>query len=802
MAADTKRLYLGIFLISVATLVLEIGLTRLLSVAFWHHFAFLVISIALFGLAASGTYLTLRPSTSKLEDSLSTYSLLFSLTALGGFVIINMLPFDPFRFFLDKTHVLLIIFYYILLSLPFFFFGLCISLSFTGKPEDSGRIYFANLSGSGIGALIVLWLFIPFGGGGVLLISALTALIASIVFSKKKLGLAASAMAVFILIYIISPSSLEINISPYKPFNLALLYPDSRVISTEWNSISRVDVIESGYVRYAPGLSLAYQAELPPQLGLVVDGSGVSAVTAYKGTSVEFTRHLTSALPYSLKPGVHALVIESGGGLEALLAVSNRAKSVKVLESNPLIIKTLRDLDEFSPVLADPNVEFVEADARSYLQIRNESFDVIEIGLSSSAPASSTGVYALTENYLFTVEAFKDYLKHLSEDGFLSITRRLEPPPREALRTVAIAYEALKELGHKNPENHIAAIRSLSTITILIKPTPLSRDDLKGIRDFSHAKRFDIVYLPELREEETNIYNRFPIDQYHASIKGYLEAEDKKAFGKSYLFEISPPRDEKPFFYQFFKPDRLGETYKSVGEKWQVFLEGGFILYLLLLQAGILCLILVFGPLLALKKYPQTTMRASWPLTFFFLLGIGFMFIEIPLIQKFILYLGKPIYAISSVLFSILIFSGIGSYYTSLSQPTPDHLRRRISFLVVLAILYMFFLTPLLNSARFNNLTLRLIASSLFLAPIGLLMGMPLPTAIRLLKGRRQRIIPWVWAANGSASVLGSVLAVIVAMEIGFTGVVALAMLSYALANLAVVKAFAPRQQEEQTEPL
>jgi hypothetical protein len=794
-------IYIGIFLISTAALMFEIALTRVLSVAFWHHFAFLVISTALFGIAASGTYLTLKPSNRELKDSLSLYAMLFSISAVGSYTIINLIPFDPFRFFLDKTHILLILLYYLLLATPFFFFGLCIAISFAKKPGDSGKIYFSNLTGSGIGAIGVLGLFKPLGGFRVLVFSALIGLTSAFIFSKKRKLFNGIVLLILLALLLIPSSTVEINMSPYKPLKLALLYPNSKLISTEWNSISRVDVLESGFVRYAPGLSLTYQEPLPKQIGIAVDGTGLSAITEFNGTPLKFTRYLTSATPYTLNTTENALIIEPGGGLEIIEALSNNVSSITTLESNPLIIEILLELQDFTSIYKDSRVKVIEADARSFLELNRNKYDIIVIGLSSSSPVSSTGVYALTENYLFTVEAFKDYLDHLSEDGILSVTRRLEPPPRESLRTISIALQAHEELDTKAPEKHIATLRSLGTITILIKKSPFTPTEIERIKNFATTRRFDLVYLPGLNTSDVNLYNKFTIDPYHNTLTRLIKEDSRPDFYESYLFDVKPTWDKNPFFFQFFRLDKVFETYDTVGGKWQIFLEGGFILYLLLIQATILCFIFIMLPLsrhIAGKAHRPKNLGC---LTYFFAIGLGFMFIEISLIQRFILYLGKPVYAISTVLFSLLVFSGLGSLYVSKWPPTLDRLKLVLSLLVITILIYLFFI-PLFSSIKVTDIKVRYLITILALAPLGFLMGMPLPTGIRLIERIDIKLIPWSWAVNGSASVLGSIAAVIIALNSGFPQVIALASATYALSLVAAIITFAPLQQVEQIEHL
>jgi hypothetical protein len=642
----------------------------------------------------------------------------------------------------------------------------------------------------------VLGLFTSFGGSGVLVFSALLGIGSSFLFSAKR-RLLNAIVALTLLAFLLSPiSALELNMSPYKSLNQALRYPDSRLISTKWNSISRVDVLESGYVRYAPGLSLKYQENLPSQLGIAVDGGGISAITEYGGSPLDFTSYLTSTAPYFLKQGGKVLVVESGGGLEIIQALSNGASKVIVLESNPLVIETVMKMQGFSAVYTDPRVEVEEAEVRSYLDLQDEKFDIIEIGLYTAAPTSSTGVYALTENYVFTVEAFKAYLGHLKDDGIISLTRWLQPPPRESLRTISIAVEAMNELGIASPEANVAVLRSLGTITILIKKEPLSQKDIVNLKEFTRSRGFDTVYLPGIQESDVNLFIRFPMDHYYRSINELLTTSNREEFYESYLFDLRPTRDENPFFFQFLRPDRLKETYKDMGQKWQIFVEGSYIVYILLLQAFLLCLFFILLPLTRIKGRFDEYTKNIGPLSYFFLIGVGFMFVEIPLIQKFILFLGKPVYAISTVLFGILIFSGLGSFYTSRAVITLKGWRHIVILLGVIILFYLLLLPVFFSNFPFTDIRIRYLASVIGLAPIGFLMGMPLPLGIKFLEKKRRKIIPWAWAANGSASVLASILAVILAMHTGFSEVIFLASIAYALSLLSITLFAPPRLGE------
>ncbi|MFQ5800966.1 MAG: hypothetical protein ACE5HH_04530, partial [Candidatus Hydrothermarchaeales archaeon] len=423
---------------------------------------------------------------------------------------------------------------------------------------------------------------------------------------------------------------------------------------------------------------------------------------------------------------------------------------------------------------------------------------IIQLGLSTGAPASSTGVYALTENYLFTVEAFKEYLEHLPSNGILSITRWLRPPPRESLRTVSLALAAVKELNGDAPEKNIAILRSWGTITVLVKKTAWTREEIEKIKEFAESRRFDLVYVPGILESEVNIYNRFSKDEYYHTINALLTAAKREDFYESYLFDVSPTRDENPFFFHFFKPDRLKETYKSTGEKWQVFIEGGYIVYIILIQALLLCFLFILLPLAGFKGRIAKTPRTLGIIFYFFLIGLAFMLVEIPLIQRFILFLGNPVYAVSTVLFGLLVFSGIGSLYTGRLLTSVGYLRYIVMLLFATVLFYLLFLPWFFGIGLTINMSLKYIVSVLALAPLGFLIGMPLPIGIRLVEKIDSELIPWAWAANGSASVLGSILAVIIAMHTGFSHVMGLASFAYVLSLAGAITAFAPHQQREQ----
>ncbi len=775
-------IYAGIFLISVATLMLEISLTRVFSVSQWYHFAFMVISIALLGIAASGSFLSVFPSLFERNISklLTIFSTLFSLSCIFSFLIINQIPFDPFQIIWSHEQMLYLAVSYFVLAIPFFLFGLCISTVLTKMAENVSKIYFFNLVGSGIGCLLAVCAFSLLSSNVIVLASLLGALAAfffSLNFSRK-VSCFITALAI-ILTFLLLGTPMEINMSPYKSLNTALKYPDATILSTNWNSFSRVDVIKSPAVRYAPGLSFEYRKQLPLQLGITIDGNSLSAVTTYDNlSSLDFIEYLPTSLPYELKEEQKVLIIEPGGGLDVLTALYNGARSVTVVEMNPLVVDAIKsDYNGFSGNFFQNKKVILEIDeGRSFVRRTKENYDVIQVSLTGDVITGTAGIYGLSENYLYTTDAFEDYYNHLEDNGTLVITRWLEHPPKETPRLVSLAVAMLS--NHESaPENHIAIIRSYVTTTFLLKKSEFSDEDIKKIKEFCKKNKYDLVYIPGINSSEVNLYNRFPEPYFYEMTENILSGENQY---EDYLFDISPVGDDRPFFFNFFRWKKIVPLYESMGKKWVPLFEGGFLVVAVFAQALILSTILIFLPLYSFKRIKTRIAGKARILTYFFLLGIGYMFVEIAFIQKFILFLGQPIYSMSTVLFSLLMFSGFGSLFSE--KIKIRSLRETMIVLSILIFMYLALLPFLFNLLLGQELLIRILFSVLILAPLGFLMGIPFPMGIRIANKLDSRLIPWAWCSNGCASVLSSVGATMLAISFGFSRVLMLAGIVYLIA--------------------
>lgn len=789
-----NRTLAAIFLISSATLCLVISLTRYFSISQHYHFAFLVVSIAFMGYGASGAFLTLFKSFSSVDRDrfLSYSSFIYSLTILLSFLICNSIHFDFIKLAWDKDQIFFIFLYYFLLSVPFFFAGLTISFAISRAPTLVNKIYFSDLLGAATGTLLALFVFLLKGDRGVIIFISFLALFASLLFSGKRRFtfnlLLLFLMAAEIGLFLHSPSWLSFRISSYKALPIALKYPHAKHLFTKWNAISRVDILESPAVRYAPGLSLLYEKEFPPQLGLSTDGGELSAITHFKNReepSLEFLSFLPSSAAYSFTERPRTLIIEPKGGLDVLSALYFNASQTKVIESNPLTVELLRkELAQFSGyIYHKKNIQVVSGYSRASLKREKNTYDLIVFSLTDVFGSSGTGLYGFSENYLYTTESFVHILNRLSPSGLVSISLYLLPPPRQETRILATWIDAL-EKSKMDPASRIIAIRSWGTISFFIKKSPFSTLEIQKLKDFADKRLFDLVYYPGIKIEEVNIHNKLEKPHYYNLTLQLLSPQKRAEFYKNYLFQVKPVTDNRPFFFNFFKLNKLKATYKALSHKWLPFLQGEFLVFLLFCQSIIVAFILILLPLIFLRKAIKIRRGLSSKILFYFsLIGMAFMFVEITLIQKFILFLGHPLYSISVIIFSLLFSSGLGSFFSKkiLGQNLKRNLKRSLLLCAGLIAFYLFLFPFFYESFIGFNVPLKMILTFLVTFPLGFLMGFPFPTGIRLLEQQEKKLIPWAWATNAFSSVINSIFALIVAFWGGYNLVLILAAGGYLL---------------------
>jgi hypothetical protein len=774
--------YLGLALLSAAAMAFEITLTRLFSVTQWYHFAFLAVSVALLGYGASGTALSLVPRWAKLPTARRTRTLavLFAASVVGAYLSLNHLPFDSYRIAWERVQVIYLVLYYLALTTPFFCAGLVTGLLLTAHAERAATLYAANLLGAALGGLVPV-LALPYVGEGTVLVIAALGLLAALIFcypvssAGRKLLLLAGCCLLVILSYIL-PAPFELGLSPYKGLSQVLLFPDAEVTWQRWNAFSRVDQVTSSAIRSAPGLSLSYPGRLPAQDGVFVDGDDLSPVVR-SGEGGDFTGYLPVALPYQLRAGGRSLILEPRGGLDVRTALDQGAASVVAVEGNPLLVEAAGD------VYQDARVQVVTEEGRSYVRRSEETFDVVHLALSDGYRPVTSGAYSLGERYDLTVEAFEDYWERLRPGGLLVVERWLQLPPSEMLRAGTTTIEALRRAGVDDPAAQLAVIRGWQVGLILVKNGAFTEDELATIREFSRARSLDLVTLPGLVESEANVYNVLEEPVFFRAFRQLLI--DPQVVYSAQTYDVRPTRDDQPFFFHFFKWGQTRAVLQQLGRTWQPWGGSGYlVLVALLVVAVVTSGVLILLPLASLEKGgkegAQRGLRGR-TLVYFGLLGLGFLFVEIPLMQRFILFLDQPIYAFTAVVAAMLFFSGLGS----LAAPRLS-VQRTLPLLVVAILVYPLGLSFLFQSLLGAPLAVRLLVTGLSLAPLGFLMGVPFPGGLAWLRERAPGLIPWAWAVNGCMSVLASVLAAMIALSAGFSWVLAAAALAYAGAWLAL----------------
>ncbi len=790
--------FLAIALISAATLVLELGLLRIFAVQQFYHFAFMAVSLALLGAGASGSLLSVGRG--RLSPVLLAF--FFSLSAVTAYLIINNVPFDSFSIAWDSRQLVYLAVYFLAAAVPFLFAGLLIGGELMAAGEVGGRgshkVYSANLIGSACGSLGSLLVLARFGGPGSVLFSAGFGVSAALLFTyshrnqrMKKRSPRQILVLIFLMLTIIwmlvfPPSFLEQQLSPYKTLSVLEQALDTKHMLSMSDATARLDVLESSVIHVMPGLSLFSPVSIPRQAGLLIDGDNLMPITEILPDSEqaqELANYLPQALPYRLRPDGNVLIINASSGQDVLLALASGVADVTAVEENEHVIEIVRD--EFGAATGDlyndERVTLINEAGRVYSRKNlSEEFDLAVIALNGQHRPVQSGAYSLSEDYSTTTEAVEDYLKVLSADGLLVVTRWLQTPPSESARAFATVAVALINSG-RDPAQHLIAFRTLRTMTILAAAKPFTPIELDVARTFLNERGFDAVYLPDLKEEELNRFNVLPKASYHDLFSQILQQPEELL--DSYQYDIRPSTDDHPFFFHFFRWRQTPEIVAGLGKSWQPFGGSGFfVLVALLLLVSLAAGVFILGPLLISRRRGDRVDTAIpfWRqrvLIYFAALGLAFLFVEMPLAQQFILILGKPVIALAVVIFAVLLFSGLGSL---LSTRIP--LSIALVTLVVVAALYPFFLQWLSPFILPWEDWARIVTTVLVLAPLGFLMGLPFASGLRVVERQEASLVPWAWAVNGSFSVISSVLAVMFALTWGFAFVLWLGATAYGVA--------------------
>jgi len=781
MTTNTPIRTFRIFLLALSLLILELTLTRIFSFISFHHLTYLVISVAMLGFGAAGTYLTVRRTTinsSTSDEFLAHNAWLMALTIIAAVIFIPRIHFYPMDMVLrqDYSNLLSLLIIILLTAAPYFFGGTCIGFIIIHAGSAINRVYFADLIGAAAGCLLAIVFINNLGGIAACFATAAIAMVVAVISSVKRRR--RYFIGLFITIAVTAVIARTECLPLYVPSGKQMFGLEHRVERIKWHVITRLDITQpfEGYFGFGGSLSDKYKENggAPQKVRFIYqDGSNLTGIINPTPTPRETPSlgYYMQSAPYQVKPEAEALVIGCGGGVDILIALYHGARYVVGVDVNPHTIELIRATykDFAGGVYQRNDVELVISEGRHFLSRDQRTFDVIQLSGVDTWSALTTGAYALTENFIYTTEAFDQYLSHLKKDGIVNFSRPFLTPPTETLKLVATALEALDRLNVTDPSQHIIILAeqgrprwNLNWAQTLVKRSPFTREEAKKLISWAGSLGYETMYDPyNPREGALETLTRAP-------------TKERAQFIAQYYLNISPATDNMPFFFQF--------------HRWHSLLKRGGrtgILAQLLLLASLIQTTVLGGVFILYPLYRRGT-DVSRPggragiFIYFASLGLGFIIVEIALLQKFMIFLGGPAYSMAITLFTILLFSGIGSFLSqNLSERPFKLLATVIPALCLLILLHALFLDRILTNLMYLSHFMRGLAAGLLIAPLGLLMGMPFPAGLRYVDKYRVELNPWAWGINACATVIGSTVCIFIFSLLGLRAALAFGSVMY-----------------------
>ncbi len=765
----------AIAVISAAILAYEVLLVRLFAIVQWHHFAFMAISVALLGFGVSGTLIVLlRDPAERIPRTLFTASAtVFALAAPGAFLLAQQVPFNALEVVWAPAGLLFLALIYALLLVPFTAGASCVGLAFRAPGARAGRVYLWNLLGSGAGALgIVGALFVLPPVACLGLVGALGFTAALLAAPRRLAVLPALLAALAAGGWANAPAHwTELRLSEFKGLTQALAVRDARLVETRSGPLALLSLVESPSVpfRHAPGLSLTAPALPPAQLGVFANGSFAEAIDLWGGdvAALAYLDHVPEALAYRLTRRPEVLVLEAGGGQAVLQAIMQRAGRIDAVDGNPQMLELMAEAFAATPPplgSAEPQVTL--ADPRRFLTAARREWNLIRLPPVAAAPARG-----LNEDFLFTAEGLSSAHARLRPGGWLSATAETDLPPRIAFKLIATLDAALRAEGVADPARHILAIRSLTSLSIFAKRGAVGPADIAAAKAFAETRGFDLVHYPGMARTEANLRIRLAEPVFHDGFRALL-GPARDSFVARYKFDIGAATDARPYFHDVFRWRALPELVALGPTGGAALIElGEPIVTATLVQALVLGAALVLLPLRG-RLAGRVSRASAWRFGLYFTaLGLAFLFIEIAWIQRFVLFLGHPLYAVSVVLTGFLVFAGLGA---AASAPLEHRLAGRLSPLIVacgaivaLTLIYLALLPEIFAALAGLPAALRVLAALGLIAPLAFFMGMPFPLGLERIGRADADFVPWAWGLNGSASVVSAAAATLISMNFG-----------------------------------
>lgn len=781
------RLPISIALISAALIAYQIVIMQILSLAHWFHFAGMVIAVAMLGFGAAGTVLSVFQSRLLKQHR----ALIPALMTLSGITMtlsvqvsqIRSVRFDSYLLFVETGQWVSLLIQYALFFIPFFLGALALGLAFVQYTHAIGRLYFSNLTGSGIGALMAsgfAWYFLP---GQLPSVDGLMALFAGLILidrSNRTMLIPLITLGIFYSGYRIAVP-VKLILSEYKSLSHAMDLPSSTITHTRPSPYGLIQVASAEGLRYAPGLSLAFDGEIPVSDVVFVNGEWVGPLLPATRAR-HFLDFTTSGVAYAFGSRDTVLILHGGTGTGVWHALSKGAGYIDVVEPNGALTDMLRDelAVESDSLFYKPGVRIITMEPRTFAAMGppDRKYDLIQLPVVGEF-GGTAGKYAMREEYALTRESFLQLWSLLDEDGVISVTAWMDYPYKNPLK-IAATLAVIAEDREKR--SSLAAIRGWGTVTFLLKKSRLAMNEVAQIRAFCDSLYFDPLLLPDLSPEERMVYNVTNDTTFFGYIDDLVYGNRSRLF-REYDFHLRPATDDKPYFSQFLRWRSIPRLREFFGMQAVPFFEMGFLIAVVtFVQVTLLALVLIILPLFRRRLKGK---GRRWVLLYFGGLGFGYMLLELMLIQRFMLVFGNPVYASALMIGAMLIASGLGSYTSSWYTLSVKNMQIVLMVIMVLLLFYFGVLTGLLNTVTSFPLWLKIIASLLIVGIPAFFMGMPFPLGLRACTFLNRTIVPWAWGINSCCSVISAALAYLLAVQVGFRMVLLLASLSYAISFLA-----------------
>lgn len=771
----TRATHFGLFLLSASVLALEIALTRIFSLMLWSHYTFLVISTAILGFGAAGALLAVRkwePDAEESQRFLARNCQLFAISIVAMLMLVTRLHVDPDALFLETGASLRFFAMYALTAVPFFFAGRAICHLLSACSKQINTIYFADLLGAGVGALSVTVLLNTIGAPGTIAVSCGCGVASALLFAGVRSLKGVTGLAAILVTIAAAFQPWEVPLAASKP----LAGSEDRIVETRWSLHGRIDVLEPETMplSFGSGVHVSHYHRPVEYSTFFMDGGNPSRLIKYDQDRWFFP-YLGTAGPYEL--GIEhprVAIIGSGGGVDTMMALEFGAADVTALEINPVTVDMVTGTfgDYIGNIFDRPNVHLIAAEGRHFFSLTDQEFDIIRLTGVDTQAAAAAGANAFDHAYVYSVEAIQDFWHHLSEDGVLAINR---PNGWQVQRLTNVFLAAIDELGLDDGPAHLLVMSNGRWTDVLLRRRPYTRAEVDGFRGWAARVGHSVLYDPFHESEHV-------IAQL---IRGGPETRAEIIAAQPR--NIRPVTDDSPFLLEAFTLESVLASLAR-GELGEMRASGYPQLLLTLLQAILLSSLFILLPLKLGKGIDKVPGR-WWVMTYFALLGMGFILAELVYIQKYMILLGGPAYAMSITLFSILVFSGLGAFAARWIRIRSARALTG-TFVLLLAVLgaHAVFLEWGMSHLLGFGFGARVLFSILSLAPVSFTLGLPFPTGIRVLAETTPGLIPWAWASNACLTVIGSVLCVILSVYVGFSAVLVLAGGCYVLAAFCLTR--------------